>query len=460
MKHSILSLAAALALSGCATRGAMNFECTGLADFVHPLPTSQLIKDIQQDAVQGAGPGGISVNMLPPVNPVEAATDDPMQRSMEALPHSIGFTENGTSGGAPAGGVRSVLLLSGGGQWGAFGAGFLDRLNERSGGSATDFGVVTGVSTGAVQALFVAVNDRDAYASLVRAYKPEKESEVVDRHRFKALAAITGAMAGLSPLRKRIEEALCDAGDPARGCRPIERLANSGSEVFVGMVEARTGAFVYADITKIAKAGSGPDTSLKDRRNALSCLTGITMASAAMPVFYQQVKINGSTYFDGGVRNSVFEAGVATALERAVANAKATTGPDAPVPLLFVLRNGPTQLLGPGGVPKPDADANRTLSALDAALRAESIVVNELEVGSIAALRLAHPQGKIFLATADGFQNWKFPAGPVGCTKPEDVMFDPSFMRCLIELGHLKADRKEPWILLKELKQQDIHFNP
>ena len=37
------------------------------------------------------------------------------------------------------------------------------------------------------------------------------------------------------------------------------------------------------------------------------------MASAAVPAFYQQVRVDGKTYYDGGVRQSVFLASVADA---------------------------------------------------------------------------------------------------------------------------------------------------
>ncbi len=308
--------------------------------------------------------------------------------------------------------------------------------------------IVTGVSTGGVQALFVAINDRAAYERLVSAYTIEDESEVVDRHRLRALAVLTGSMAGLAPLRNRIEEALCDGLDKNAPCPMIARLAGVPRNVYIGFVEARTGKFVYADVRAFAEAGSRPGAGDDEMINAQQCLTAVAMASAAMPAFYQQVRIEGSTYFDGGVRKSVFEAGVATALLRAMEERRSVEGQPTKERDLFVIRNGPTMMVDARGQPKSDPAADKRLNAIDAALRAEAIVVNELEIGAIAAIRLSHPSARLYLATADGYSTWKFPSGQIGCPKSATAMFDPDFMKCLRQLGRIKADRERAWIEL------------
>ena len=449
MMRALLCAALGLALSGCATRGSIDITCNGFATYSHRLPQSRLERDIHRD-VPGHGPKTMeeSQALVAGAPDIAMAEADPMARAMVAL--ARGSTDSNQPpflNPTP----KPVLLLSGGGQWGAFGAGLLQRLHEKGGTGATDFGVITGVSTGGVQSLFVAINDSGAFDALIKAYSPEKESDVVNRPGMKEVAAITGALAGLKPLRRRIEAALCTNGNPALGCPLIDALARADRQVYIGFIQARTGEFLYADAVAIAQSAA------TDRANAQQCLTAVAMASAAMPVFYQQLKINHETYFDGGVRRSVFEASVADLLERGVrqaqaeAIAKGRDGTSLSAPALYVIRNGPTQLLGPGGVPAPDPDADKKLSALTAALRAESIVVNELEVGSIASLRLAHPTGPILLATADGYTAWPAPNGEEQCRKPKDVMFDPKFMDCLRNLGRYKADWPEPWIALSDV---------
>ncbi|OSE70090.1 hypothetical protein R592_24060, partial [Salmonella enterica subsp. enterica] len=127
-------------------------------------------------------------------------------------------------------------------------------------------------------------------------------------------------------------------------------------------------------------------------------------------------------YYDGGVRQSVFETMVAAqayAEGRAaalMAQSQGMANPPSP-PMLYVVRNGPTVLTD-------DASPQKGADALTNALRAEAIVVNQLEVQSIADLRLADPTGPIGLVTADGFDR-----PPGSCVKePKDAMFSPSFM--------------------------------
>lgn len=432
----------ALAAGGCATRGAIQFECHGFDRYVHELETSPLVRDIQSDDVTELD---ILAN-----RPALATDDDPMSKAIAGLLQSS-ERKAGTAS-------RSTLLLSGGGQWGAFGAGFLGALHDQAAqqgltGRYPDFGVVTGVSTGGLQAIFVAIGDEEAFRQLRGHYAPVAEKDVVARNpAWQAVA--TGSMAGLAPLRRKIEAALCTRGDPTLGCDVIERLAASGTKVYIGFVEARSGKFIYADVNAIAlDARAGPEGA-DSRRNAQQCLTGVAMASAAMPVFFQQVKIGPHTYYDGGVRQSVFEVRVAELIQRASNEARMTAATQHPsqfapkgmaVPLVFeepalyVVRNGPTVL-------DPDEAPDNAADALTAAFRSEAIVVNELEVSSISALRLARPTGAIRLVTADGWRK-----DPAACVKPKGVMFDPVFMACLRRFGTSKASRPDPWISLREL---------
>lgn len=462
----------AILLSGCATRGSVRVECHDFLNYVTELRPSQLIRDIQSDALY-------QVDVMPPSKrPFGPRTDegpDPLAASLRGLMADKGqrAAYAGRDADAPVR-PRAVLLLSGGGQWGAFGAGFLRTL-QTDPATHVDFGVITGVSTGGLQSLFLAIDEPGIYDQLIRAYSPKDEKQVVKRN-AKPLAVLTGSLAGSAPLRKRIEEALCTDGKAANGCPMINALASSGRTVFIGFVEASSGKFLYADATSIA--GRAKD-GLAQRQNAQQCLTGVALASAAMPVFFQQVKIAYTdmggrpvekTFYDGGVRQSVFEQNVADQLDRAIraerdsarARASTSTRVDVPAPHLYVVRNGPTLLLGPQGIPEDDFAPDRHADALTAAFRAESIVVNQLEVGSIASLRLAHPTDAIRLATADGYHNWLTPAGETGfkgCVKTKDVMFDPLFMQCLQRFGTHKAKRHgsaSPWISLSPLDLKDV----
>lgn len=463
--RSVACATAAFWLSGCATSGALNFKCDGFLSYVDPVPPSRIVREIQSDSVTRISIGqDASLGALPSPSQPSASSAGPVAPSLFSAVRNVALSAaaRGRTPGLLPSEEPAILLLSGGGQWGAFGAGFLDTL-RREGKMPADFRVITGISTGGMQSLFLASypNYSDAYSSLITNYSPGDERQLVDRHSAKWMAGITGALAGLKPLRRTVETALCERGDPAAGCPMIDGIAKSGRSAFIGFVRADTGQLQYARASDIARLGTREATA-EQRRNAQQCLTAVALASAAMPVFFQQVRINGVTYYDGGVRQSVFEADAAATIDEAVRAAKADAfrlnlkAAEVEAPPLYVMRNGPTQLLGPDAKPNsvdPDVDANA--DALTNAFRSEAIVVNQLEVGSIAALRLTHPTGTIKLVTADGFTGfqWKDPTGVsyTGCPKPKDVMFDPRFMLCLQSFGQSKAERSEPWITISPL---------
>lgn len=417
----LLVILGALLVGGCATRGALQVDCGSFASVRHtPIPSKL------QQAITGSG-ASLSV-----------PGSQPIREHLEGL-----LTAPALSAGLTAGSQqdRAVLLLSGGGQWGAFGAAYLKQLHAT--GRLPDFPVVTGVSTGALQALFVAIGDDAAYEQLIRNYSPAREKDVVNRN-SKPLAAITGSFAGLKPLQYRIEQAICPNPTGGQPCLldRIKALRQANKMVLIGFVEAASGSFHYIDAVEVA--------NLPDRAKARSCLAGAALASAAMPVFFQQVRVDKKAYYDGGVRQSVFEAGIATEVEAAAVAAlargfatspSAIPGqPDRGVLPIYIVRNGPTAL-------KPADATNRKADALTAAERAEAVVVNELEVGSIAAIRLAHPTGAIRLITADGYQR------DGGCSKKDEIMFDPNFMECLRTYGaSLAGSSSDPWITLPPLK--------
>lgn len=423
--RALLVAMMALVLGGCATRGALRIDCPNFANYIVKMPRSRLVEDIQADA----GTGRVGVQAL--------AADPRTRFSLEASlaagarsamrPKTLLATEAAIA--TPPG--DAVLLLSGGGQWGAFGVGFLDRLRSAHPGDFPRARTITGVSTGGLQALFLAVGTDQAFAALRQAYAPQSESDIVNRNP-QWQAVITGSIAGLAPLKRKVLAALCIDGSPAKGCPLIDALASDASaDAFIGFVDAESGDFYYAPIKMMART--------LPKAEAQQCIAGAAIASAAMPVFFQQVKVGDRVYYDGGVRQSVFETMVAARAYAegraavAMAQAQGAATPPPP-PSLYVVRNGPTVLTD-------DASPQKGADALTAALRAEAIVVNQLEVQSIADLRLADPTGAIWLVTADGFDR-----PPGSCVKdPKDAMFSPSFMACLTRFGGARADRSSPW---------------
>lgn len=440
MRTAILLGLLLVSLGACARGDKININCPELARYRHKVPMSGLEREIHglkpERLTEAVGDSGGEDMDLP--NRLDAAL----------APDESGPVPE-TPGGRPQRRQRAVLMLSGGGQWGAFGAGFLDqmRLND----ALPDTRVVTGISTGSLQSLFVSIGTPEAYKALLEAYAPARESDVVDRGGFLRLLT-KGSLAGLDPLRLRIEAALCPdtiVDDKNQPCA-IDALramrlpgGRQSKYVLIGFTEAASGTFYYVDVVELAQL---------PRREARTCITGAALASAAMPVDFEQVQVDGVTYYDGGTRASVFEANVAASARRTMERQQEEEAPGAPgtprrpdpalSPPIYVIRNGPTVAL-------PDDKVNSSDSPITAAMRAEAILVNQLEVTSIAVIRIEHPTGPVSMVSADGYAN-------VPCNRPTDgTMFSPGFMACLTQYGRTKANSPTPWIDLSPLKLKE-----
>lgn len=456
MRRMMAIVLLGLVLGGCAWRGALKMDCADFAARVHPIEYTPLERQIR----------GLDLETLPPSDRALAARL--AAREIARLRTDENYLR------AQSRPQRAVLLLSGGGQWGAFGVGLMNKLAEER--LFPDVAVVTGVSTGALQSLFVGAGlDRpDAEGAAIRkalenAYSPLRESDIVDRESMQFLAALDGALANLKPLKRRFEERICpriyDPKSPEgrAGICLIARLRdNPDRKVLLGMIEANSGDFGYVDVQELLAPYGDSDADLS---KATQCLAGAAIASAAVPVFYQQVRVDGKTYYDGGVRQSVFLSSVVEARrqaallvrqerrrllqERGLQSADTIAAPEPPP--VYVIRNGPTALQ-PDDNPPPGARAriDRNADALNAAQRGEAIMVNQLEVGSIAALRLNQPGGAIWFVSADGYQNYTptydlhVRCGPL--KTPREAMFIPAFMRCMMDYGRNRATGGEPWI--------------
>jgi hypothetical protein len=368
---------------------------------------------------------------LPAGAPVarDALTEKLVQSLRSAQPRETTYS---TGQAEPTG----LLLLSGGGQWGAYGAAFLRTLSDS--GRLPDFPVISGVSTGALQSLFVATGHFDR---MTTRYDPKSESVIIDRNPD-VLTFITGSMAGLKPLEKLVEQDLCaDTQEGHERCMldELADLQRRNRHVFIGFVHAKDGEFQYIDVVEVA---NDRRMSTLERRQ---CIVGAALASAGMPVNFQQIQINHQTYYDGGVRLSVFDSDlVRHAYQAAQALTAASTPPglQSIVPAnpqelwrIYVIRNGRTV------VQEPETDPDSKHDAITAALRADNIVTNQLEVESIAALRLQHPTLPISMTSANGIR----------CDRPAKSMFDPTFMRCLQCLGWRRGSAPDPWTALPEL---------
>lgn len=565
------ALLGAFALSGClSSRMGQDIECKGFNGYVTEMNLGAITTAIQTNpGLPGSSGSGLVEKSAPAGLNAAREIDDLFEPARK-----------GNAGGFESlvDEPRNILLLSGGGQWGAYGAGLFlglacptDRVTDRHNGAlpchdaagnidanALDFKklddmeikTITGVSTGGLQAsLLMIVFDRGrkkdiraaALGQLVKSYLPARQGDLVDYSGFLRVP-ITGSVAGTGPLRRHVGKVYEDKR-PAAGDRSFAQVFYDKEytpqvNALVGFVDGSDGKFKYVSLAALREA-IHKDNDREDRSVAkLSrCMQAATLASSAMPVFHQQLRVvedaeandrdkrKPDTLFDGGVRRSVFieyvgakaaeavpvapavyglsrasgelaarqkaareaqtqlsdllarrdamnaalDEGNTSALSAAISQAMAESQKAAAaldlaerkaldarravedlsvraeaLPKLFVLRNGPTTR-------EEDKKINAIEGAEPQAMRAYDLLVNELEVGSIASLRLQNPLGKIKLSTAEGIATEDLPYSGPKCPKRKKMMFDPVFMRCLLLTGVQRAQQEQdkgPWWLL------------
>jgi hypothetical protein len=186
-----------------------------------------------------------------------------------------------------------MLVLSGGGSHGAWGAGVLRGWRENTTNPRPQkFPVVTGVSTGALLATYAFLGEPKDDDLLEEAYTTAKTSDIYKK-KFILFALFSDSLYNSKPLAGRVKKYITQEA--------VDRVAaegKTGRKLYVGTVNHDTGSLVIWDLTKIAMNTSNP--------NRLDLYQKVVLASASIPIMVQPVKIDGNLYADGGARAQLF----------------------------------------------------------------------------------------------------------------------------------------------------------
>jgi NTE family protein len=213
-----------------------------------------------------------------------------------------------------------ALTLTGGGARGAYQAGVLQRLGEAL--EDLEFGVITGVSAGAINGAFIA-NHRGSFGQAARELSGlwnKLSTEEVLRGTPLELARnvtrwgvqlLSGGLETLprvrglldtEPLRKLLTRVLCDAEGELSGVR--YNLAAGR----LGAFAVTTTSYATGQAITFAQHPPGhPQVSWeRPYRIGQSAVIGVdhVMASAAIPLLFPAVKIGTSWHGDGSVRQA------------------------------------------------------------------------------------------------------------------------------------------------------------
>ena len=186
-----------------------------------------------------------------------------------------------------------ILILSGGGSHGAWGAGVLRGWRDNTERPRPKFRIVTGVSTGALLATYAFLGETNDDETLMSAYTSVKTSDIY-RMKCPLVWLLSDSLYSSAPLRRMIAKYI--------STNTLERVAQAGRSehrrLYVGTVSLDSGKLVVWDMTKIAMDESNPKRLELYRR--------VVFASASIPVWVPPVEIDGNLYGDGGVRAQLF----------------------------------------------------------------------------------------------------------------------------------------------------------
>ncbi|MGB3469358.1 MAG: patatin-like phospholipase family protein [Erythrobacter sp.] len=351
-----------------------------------------------------------------------------------------------------------LLLLSGGSQNGAFGAGFLDGW--KASGEMPEFQLVTGISTGALQATGAFIGDTgmnvdgytiDSEGDLLETYIDGKDVAGGISAKAAVKALRKGAFADLIPLRAKLDELLT----PERLEMVAARYEPDGTRahLLVGATDVDLGRAVAFDMTELASRYAKATVGSETRKRMKDCYIEALVASSIVPPGARPVFIDNRMYIDGGVRYAVFDDRIGDILRRAP---ESLTSPS-----LYIILNS-------DGAPKAecakvnDADCAPITSTIgqredwnlgSLAFRTLDLLIDQTQRLSIAraADRARDFSGKAYFArirrpdlaspdtavTLDGFdgentcEQWR----AIDDAEDNPVEFHKRYMRCLIKYG-------------------------
>jgi hypothetical protein len=294
----------------------------------------------------------------------------------------------------------NILSLSGGGQNGAFGAGFL--IGWRESGKRPDFDIVGGVSTGALLATHALLGTPADDAKLEEMYTQVTQDDIYLGRGLTAIISGTDSLKDTAPLRAMIAKFIT-----AETLQRVAAAYDDNRLLVVGTTNVDYAQTWVWNMSLIAKAGE------------LELYRDVLLASASFPIVFPPVEIDGHLFVDGAARSNVVVVGMG--------------GTEKPNPPLH----------GPGNLYLIDnGRLNHPPQALRRALG--SVAATTVSVMMDQSMQTAMTRS-YFGARILGY-NFNLVAIPDDVDIGNDPLaFDPQQMRAAFEAGRAMAKKPEPW---------------
>jgi hypothetical protein len=294
----------------------------------------------------------------------------------------------------------NMLSLSGGGQNGAFGAGFLNGWSES--GRRPEFDIVGGVSTGALLATHALLGTPADDAKLEEMYTQITRENIYTERPVVDLVSGVDSLRDTAPLFEMISKYVTE--------ETLQRVAAAYDDnrmVFVGTTNIDYGQTWVWNMSLIAKAGD------------IELYRKVLLASASFPVVFPPVEIDGHLFVDGAARSNLVVPGM---------GGSQRTNPPVHGP-------GTLYLINNGKVAEPPAALRRILG--DVAAKTVSVMMAQSMQTALI---------RSYFGTRVLGYDYKTVGIPDGVEIGADVLaFDPVQMRAAFDAGRALALQPDPW---------------
>jgi hypothetical protein len=354
--------------------------------------------------------------------------------------------------------VISILALSGGGKYGAFGAGFLNGWSKaESDGQFVpllreEIDVVTGISTGALLSIFATAGNlspEQAGSATLRA-QADRDAQLAYQASDAALFKKKGLLSALTSNGLVDPRGLLDVRvrESVTTYRDVIAKLPSDHKVLIGAANLTNGKFYVADMREVAQKGAVADP----------CYAEWLLASAAVPASFPPRFIDGHGYVDGGV---TFGAFLGNDVQRVVRRTTSAGDPLASADVkinLIALFNNPITPNSPAKNPAAAVACDRSTLADAAAkcpaLKNDLLTVATRSAGDIMTAQIYRDslyrlQRELEAAGVLGVSKFIYAAperiAAKGCVATSGDNFDRGYMDCLFQLGFETAQNPALW---------------
>jgi predicted acylesterase/phospholipase RssA len=323
--------------------------------------------------------------------------------------------------GAAGAVTLDALVLSGGGDWGAFGAGVLKGWGRVQGElRRPKFDAVTGVSTGALIAPFAYLGDDASIETIDNLYRNPKDDWIDERGWISILGASASfaTMPGIEREMRRIVNVDL-----------LRAIADAGA----------TGRMLAVSTTNVDIAELRLWDLVDEARNAVKTgdparVHAILLASSAIPGVFPPRELDGGLYVDGGVSGNILYGGRLGNVDPFVEHWRRLFKDVAPPKIRYwVVFNNQVRA------------APKTIQPiwLDVAQRSLGMTTR---TATLTALRHLFAKAEVARLKHDADIEVRYLAIPDDWLPPSAISFDGSTMNALADLGERMGADPASWI--------------